>query len=112
MPKTLTNYFLMLMIALAPLQVFSGPVVAASSEPCAMHRSGKIDLPSSECPDCDGNTCTTGDCAPDHCASSHSQFSISSAHFVLSAHNPEIRSSIFFTDIASRSDPPLLRPPV
>jgi len=102
----------MLMIAFAPLQTFAAPIASAGGEPCAMHQSGKTDLPSSECPDCDGKTCNTGDCAPDHCVSSHSQFSISSAHFVLPVGNPEIRSSIFFADIDSRSDPPLLRPPV
>jgi len=112
MPKILTNYFLMLTIALAPLQAFAVPMISASGEPCAMHQSGKTDLPSSECPDCNGDTCNTSDCAPDHCVSSHSQFSISSAHFALPVSNPEIRSSIFFAEINSRSDPPLLRPPV
>ncbi|VAW78644.1 hypothetical protein MNBD_GAMMA13-1906 [hydrothermal vent metagenome] len=73
-----------------------------------MHQSAQSD----SCPDCTGHSCEGSACSPDHCASTHSQFSAISVMTALLAGSREIRDAAFSADIATRSDPPLLRPPV
>ncbi len=112
MRKMLTNWLLILAITLAPLQAFSASFASDNADSCTMHQFGQTDLQSDTCPDSTDHNCDGDDCSPDHCVSTHSQVSVISVNTAFPVGNPDVCDSLFFTDIASRSDPPLLRPPV
>jgi len=129
LPKNLMSLWLAVTLVFAPLQAMTAGIAAAGSDaaPCAMdmdagadsrsgshdsHRVGH-DSAASQCPSCSDHDCNQGgECSSQGCVSVHVQPAAIAEIRLHHIENSDPRSILQPTVIVSRSDPPLLRPPV
>ena len=118
--KHFASLWIVLAIALSPLQAFSATASAASSKPCTSHMAASeshaghhAQAPTGDgCPHCTQQDCDADDCSGGSCSGLHLHPAIP---FCVTA---QLYSGVAAADaqpaggILSRSDPPPLRPPV
>jgi hypothetical protein len=128
--KNLMALWLAVALIITPLQAMTADIAGAATDaaaPCAMSmaaeadsRSGTHDahqvsqgLAASHCPPCSDHGCNTGgECASQGCVSFHIQPAVIVGTLLHHSRNAESRVRVEPTLIASRTDPPPLRPPV
>ena len=127
--KNLMSLWLAVTLVFAPLQAMTAgiPGAGTDAEPCAMdmdaeadsqsdshdsHRVGQ-DSAASQCPSCSDHDCNQGgECSSQGCAGFHVQPATIAVILLHHSGNSDPRVRVEPTLIASRTDPPLLRPPV
>gem|GEM_PF-3157229 len=129
LPKNLMSLWLAVALIIAPLQAMAAGIAGAGTDaaPCAMnmgaeadsrsgshdsHRVGQ-DSAASQCPSCSDHDCNQGgECSSQGCVSFHVQPAAIAGIRLHHIGNSDPRTILQPTIIVSRSDPPLLRPPV
>ena len=127
--KNLMTLWLAVTLVIAPLPGMAIGVAAAGADsaPCAMdlaagtdsrataHASQRVSQGSAaeHCPDCSDHSCDPGGgCSSQGCAGSQVQPAAISAMQLHQLRHAPPRSTLQTTSVDSRTDPPLLRPPV
>jgi len=123
--KNLCAVWLAMALSLVPLPVFAAQPAAAGGEPCPMHAADNSDAQAfgqhnarqtgDNCPHC--NHCKKGSCSDEGCASGHCATvnlhpGITSDVGIPVSASADIGIAVSGRHIVSRSDPPLLRPPL
>jgi hypothetical protein len=127
--KNLMALWLAVALVIAPLQAMTAGIAAAGTDaaPCTMnlaaeagsrsgahdaHRAGQ-DSAASHCPSCSDHDCNQGgECSSQGCVSLHVQPAAMTAIRLHHIRHSDPRIIFQPTFVASRTDPPLLRPPV
>ena len=123
--KNLMALWLAVALVIAPLQAMTAGIAGAGTgaAPCAMnpaaeagahdaHRAGQ-DSAASHCPSCSDHDCNqAGECSSQGCVSLHVQPAAMTAIRLHHIRHSDPRIIFQPTFVASRTDPPLLRPPV
>ncbi|MGI9321776.1 MAG: hypothetical protein ACR2O5_10210, partial [Thiogranum sp.] len=129
LPKKLMALWLTVALVIAPLQTVTAGSTGDGNdaEHCAMNtvseadsRSGAHDMhqdnqdpAASHCPACSDQTCNQGgECSSQGCVIVHLQPAAISAMHLQHITNSDRAITLQLTRILSRTDPPLLRPPV
>lgn len=118
--KHFASLWMVLAIALSPLQAFSATATVAASKPCASHTAASephaghhAQAPTDDgCPHCNQQDCDPDDCPGGSCSVLHLHPAIL---FCLTAQlysGATAADALPASGILSRSDPPPLRPPV
>jgi len=118
--KHLASLWMVLAIALLPLQAFSATASAAGSEPCASHTAASeshaghhAEAPSGDgCPHCNQQDCDPDDCSGGSCSGLHLHPAIPFCVTVQLYFGAVAADALPASGVLSRSDPPPLRPPV
>jgi hypothetical protein len=127
--KNLMALWLAVALIVMPLQAMTADIAGADTgaAPCAMNMAAEADSRSgthdahlvsqdsaaSHCPACSDHACMQGgECSSQGCAGFHVQPATIAGILLHHSGNSDPRVSVEPTLIASRTDPPLLRPPV
>lgn len=127
--KNLMTLWLAVALVLSPLQAMTAGTDGAATDaaPCAMNLAAEADSRSgahdshrvapdstaSHCPACSEHTCNQGgECSSQGCFGFHLQPAVITGIRLQHISNSDARAILQPTIIVSRTDPPLLRPPV
>lgn len=112
MPKALSTLWLVIALAIAPLQALTATVTVADADPCQMHvMGGDNGMTEDSCPGCDNHDCSSNGCNHQGCGSVHIQIAQLPPLYNISALQPVAPALMRTSDHPSIATPPLLRPP-
>lgn len=124
--KNLVSLWMVMAIAMLPLQAFSAPPAPGEDEPCAMHSTasahqhagaqasqyGDMQTPCSDCQQCDEHGCDSDTCSTGGCSGMQVQPALLPTQAAALFRAVVSAERVPVTGIRSRTDPPPLPPPV